>query len=94
MGVPGFPIAWEETPRPDQLSDVCPYALAEIGAYLFGNHYDLVFHEDPTTFGVRALNGNIRIGDIGYSRPVTTPSTVNGLWSLERERARSIHLKK
>jgi hypothetical protein len=48
----GFPIAWEETPSIDQLSDGCPYSITEIKEYLFGNNYHLVLREEPTTFDV------------------------------------------
>jgi hypothetical protein len=48
----GFPIAWEDTPSIDQLSDTSPYSLAEIEDYLFRNHYHLVLSEKPTTFDV------------------------------------------
>src|SRR5690349_6882938 len=52
MRVASFPIAWEETPSLDKLSDVCPYSPTEISHYLFGNHYHWVLREGPTTFGV------------------------------------------
>jgi hypothetical protein len=48
----GFPIAWEDTPSIDQLSDIVPYSIAEIEDYLFGNHYHLMLGEEPTTFEV------------------------------------------
>jgi hypothetical protein len=50
--VSGFPIAWEDAPSLDQLSDLCPYTLREIGDYLFGHHYHWVLDEGPTTFSV------------------------------------------
>jgi hypothetical protein len=48
----GYPIAWEETPSIDQLSDTCPYSLLEIQDYLFLNHYHWTLSEKPTTFDV------------------------------------------
>jgi hypothetical protein len=48
----GFPIAWEETPSIDQLSDIFPYSLTEIEDYLFRCHYHWVREEEPTTFDV------------------------------------------
>lgn len=48
----GFPIAWDETPSIDQLSDICPYSPAEMEDYLFRNHYHWVRAEEPTTFDV------------------------------------------
>ena len=64
--MPGFPIDWEETPGPDQLSDVCPYSLIEVCDYLFGNHYDLVLHEDPTTFDVSGPCAQRKYSDRRY----------------------------
>jgi hypothetical protein len=48
----GFPIAWEDTPSIDQISDLCPYSTIEMENYLFGNHYQWVLNEEPTTFSV------------------------------------------
>jgi hypothetical protein len=49
----GFPIAWEETQSIDYLSeDTSPYSLAEIGDYLFRNHYHWMVSEKPATFAV------------------------------------------
>ena len=62
----GFPIAWEETPSLDQLSDVCPYSLTEISDYLFGNHYQLMLSEKPTTFAVSGPCAQRKYSDRGY----------------------------
>jgi hypothetical protein len=64
--VAGFPIAWEDAPSLDQLSDVCPYSLTEIGDYLFGNHYHLVLGEDPTAFSVSGPCAQRKYSDRRY----------------------------
>src|SRR5215470_16836616 len=50
--MPGFPIAWEEPSRIDQLSEICPYSLTEIEDYLFTEHGHWVHGEEPTQFDV------------------------------------------
>jgi hypothetical protein len=64
--VSGLPIAWEETPSLDQLSDTCPYSLTEISDYLFGNHYHFVLSERPTTFGVSGPCAQRKYSDRRY----------------------------
>jgi hypothetical protein len=45
----GFPIAWEQTPSIDQLSDTSPYSLIEIEDYLIINHYHMA-RQTTTTY--------------------------------------------
>jgi hypothetical protein len=59
----GFPIAWEETPSIDQLSDTPPYSLTEIEDYLFWNHYHWVLREKPTAFDVSGPNAQRQDAD-------------------------------
>jgi hypothetical protein len=64
--VASFPIAWEETPSLDQLSDVCPYSLTEISDYLFNCQYHYALDEDPTTFGVSSPCAQRKYSDRRY----------------------------
>jgi hypothetical protein len=50
--VAGYPIAWEETPSLDQVSDKCPYTLGEMEEYLRISHFRWSLEEKPTTFQV------------------------------------------
>ena len=62
----GFPIAWEEAPSLDELSELCPYSLAEIADYLFGNHYRWVLGEEPATFAVSGPCAQRKYSDRRY----------------------------
>jgi hypothetical protein len=62
----GYPIAWEETPSLDQLSDQCPYSPTEIAEYLFNCHYHWALDEEPTTFDVSGPHAQARDADRRY----------------------------
>jgi hypothetical protein len=62
----GFPIAWEQTPSIDQLSDTSPYSLVEIEDYLFINHYHWVLSEKSTTFVVSGPHAQRQDADRRY----------------------------
>jgi hypothetical protein len=64
--MPSFPIVWEEAPSIDQLSNICPYSLAEIEEYLFRNHYHWALSEETATFGVSGPQAQKRDAERRY----------------------------